>query len=194
MKIFVATPCSAGLLRTETHLSILGVVYNTKHELHHMIWNSCYVHESRTILVYQAKAEKCDAIFFVDADMMFHNQTLNKLIAIDKPVVGVDYNHRHFPLESTVKFADENGNLISKKKDEFPKEPFKCFAVATGCMLIRMDVFDKVPVPWFDFEYFPDGKVDTGEDVYFCKQCFKLGIEVWCDPTAEVGHIGSHVY
>jgi GT2 family glycosyltransferase len=193
MKICVATP-STGVIKTETHLSILGTVYNTKHELYHVIWNSCYVHENRTILVNMARDEKCDAIFFVDSDMAFHNQTLNKLIAVDKPVVGADYNHRHFPLESTVKFADESGHLISKRKDEFPKVPFRCFGVATGCMLIKMDVFDKIDIPWFDFEYDEQGKVATGEDIFFCKQLYNKGIEVWCDPTVEIGHIGSYSY
>lgn len=191
MKIGILIP-SQGTIRTETHLSILGMIYNTKYEMHHICQNGCYVHQNRWELVMEAIKNNCDYIFFIDSDMTFPPDTLNKLIALDKPVAGAAYNHRRFPIETTVKFADENGNLIAV--DKIPEEPFKCFAVATGLMLVKADVFSNIPQPWFFFESEENGDMKTGEDVWFCKQLFKKGIDVWCDPTIQAGHVGTYIY
>jgi hypothetical protein len=194
VKIGIGIP-STGTMRTETHLSILGTIYHsTQHEFHHVNQNGCYIHENRWILVQELLKYDCDYIFFVDADMKFRSDTLEKLLAVNKPVVGAAYNMRRFPLETTVKFADAFGNLIPKNADEIPTIPFRCFALGTGCMLIKKEVFEKLPQPWFDFENGLDGKMMTGEDIYFCKQCYKHGIEVWCDPTCDIKHVGTYEY
>jgi hypothetical protein len=33
-----------------------------------------------------------------------------------------------------------------------------------------------------------------GEDVNFCKRANEMGLEVWCDPTIRIGHIGEYLY
>jgi len=52
----------------------------------------------------------------------------------------------------------------------------------------------KLSEPWFDLEYFEDGSLKTGEDIFFCYKLRDAGVEVWCDPTIQIGHIGTHVY
>lgn len=52
-----------------------------------------------------------------------------------------------------------------------------------GCMLIRKEVFYKVPEPWFapEFEY--------GTDIQICKKARESGYTVWCDTSLEIGHV-----
>ncbi|MCK4817982.1 methyltransferase domain-containing protein, partial [bacterium] len=52
-----------------------------------------------------------------------------------------------------------------------------------GCMLIRKEVFYKVPEPWFapEFEY--------GTDIQICKKAREAGYTVFCDTSLEIGHV-----
>ena len=61
-------------------------------------------------------------------------------------------------------------------------------ALPTGFMLIRMSCLDKMTFPYFPCEF------GLGEDVAFCVNAQKAGIEVWCDPTLEIKHIGDYAY
>jgi hypothetical protein len=59
-------------------------------------------------------------------------------------------------------------------------------------MLIQMDVFDKLPKPYFQTITHPGGTI--GEDVTFCKKASDHNIQIYCDPTFKLGHIGKHIY
>jgi hypothetical protein len=73
-----------------------------------------------------------------------------------------------------------------------PAQPFLCYAVPTGCLLIDLSIMAQISQPWFQVTHKPDGSVDMGEDVWFCVQVRAAGFEVWCDPTIPVGHIGDY--
>ncbi len=88
----------------------------------------------------------------------------------------------------------DNGELYLMNYDIWPDKPFKCYGVPTGCTLVKMSVFDKIEKPYFSFEYTKEGIMKMSQDIYFCKKVNKAGLEVWCDPTLEVGHIGSYQY
>jgi hypothetical protein len=114
--------------------------------------------------------------------MFFGPDTLSNLLAVDKDIVGVNANFRRLPIQSTVKW-----------EGEMPKEPFRCEMVGFGIVLIKMEVFAKIPPPWFKFEYEGFALVN-GEDSYFCREAQKAGFEVWCEPRIYVGHVGEFVY
>ena len=152
-----------------------------------------YTHEARRICVEEAQSVKASHLFFMDSDMMMPGDTLNKLLAHNKMIVGCSYNERRLPLVHTVKVKDENG-LKSVASTDLPKHLFKCYALGMGCLLIDMRVFDTIEKPWFFFSSFSDGRMDYGEDVWFCEQAHKAGIDVWCDPTFQPRHIGEFAY
>jgi hypothetical protein len=58
-----------------------------------------------------------------------------------------------------------------------------------------MSVFDKIDQPYFFYKE-PKSKEDDGmgEDVWFCEKVNEAGMEVWCDPTVEVSHVGEYIY
>jgi hypothetical protein len=59
-----------------------------------------------------------------------------------------------------------------------------------GCLLIKMDVFDKIHYPWFEFKYRQIcGKWEhIGEDLYFFRKLQDVGIKIYCDPAIRCIH------
>lgn len=192
MKIAIGIP-NTGSIKSRTVLSLLSILWNTPDATFHFInHQGCYVHENREKIVFEAKKAEADYLLFIDADMDFDQFALQKLLDLNKDVVGANYNQRQLPLISTVKFLGDDGKYKNVDGKDFPTVPFKCGAVATGFMLIKMSVFDKIEKPWFFFDEV-DGDL-IGEDVFFCRQCIKAGIEIWCDPTISIAHIGDFLY
>ena len=192
IKICLAIPCM-GTVRIETLLSVVGMLTTTNNAVFYVAYRTgCYIEQNRTELIKTAVRENCDKLFFLDSDIMVESNVINKLLSHNKPVIGAAYNNRSFPLYSNVKIADETGKRIAVP--ELPKEVFKTAGMPTGCLLVDIPTVLKVPEPWFDLEYHEDGSLKTGEDIYFCDRLIENGIDIWCDPTIQVGHVGTYVY
>ena len=63
-----------------------------------------------------------------------------------------------------------------------------------GCALIRMDVFKRIPYPWYDWVNYHDANHGMlSEDLYFCEGCRKANIPVYTDTRAGCGHMLRHI-
>ena len=187
--------CNQGSVRSSTMLSLLGIIFETRNTLFHVIERQgCYIEENRTWIVREAQRANCSHLLFLDSDIVCPPDTLTRMLASKKLIVGANYNERRLPLSSTVKFSDGNGQLIAMPVERIPHTLFSCAAVATGCLLTKMSVFEHVPSPWFKCEYNDDGTLRTGEDVFFCAHAKEAGFEVWCDPTLVVRHVGDYAF
>ena len=67
---------------------------------------------------------------------------------------------------------------------EAPEALAEVDAVGFGALLMRRDVFERVPEPWFTLDW------RAGEDIAFCVTAKKHGIQVWLDGSYALGHIG----
>src|SRR3990167_7894890 len=125
-------------------------------------------------------------LFFLDSDMMFEPDVLDKLLAHDKDIVGARYYRRQ---------GKEKDPAVKTRYDmpgmSVPNHLYKNYATATGCMLIKREALARIPRPWFAL-----GTEDRpiGEDIYFCAKAKAQGIEIWEDPTLSIGHVGLFVY
>jgi GT2 family glycosyltransferase len=162
--------------------------------VHVVIREGVYVPENRLYIVREAQARKCSHLWLLDNDMYFPDDVLLKLVAQDRDIIGAAYNMRKLPLTTTVKFADEHGTLIAKDAKDIPVVPFTCHSVGFGCTLINMQVFEKIEQPWFYCAHNAAGEMETGDDVWFCRQAAKAGYDIWADPTLGVKHIGDFAY
>lgn len=154
-----------------------------------------YAAHNRNECVRSAREHKADYLMFIDNDMTFPASGIQRLLDADKDIIGVNYNARPKlggSVVSTVKTRDpwndpDYGKIIG---NEVPAQMFKCFSVGTGFTLIRMSVFDKLKFP-----YFVSGQTEQGEpfteDVDFCRKANAAGIEVWCNPTIPMKHLGT---
>ena len=148
------------------------------------------LHYGRETLVKMAIEKECSHVMFIDTDMYFEGDAVERLVKRDKDVIGVSYNRRKFPLETTLSIHDKDGTVINEEKDGM----LKCAGVATGFLLIKTDVFKKLKHPWFFWESDEEGELLTGEDVWFCRKAREAGYDIWADMTVKVGHVGEAVY
>lgn len=184
------------MVKAKTVLSLLNI--KTEHELFPVVATEGYTTaEGRNYCVVQAIKNNCSHILFVDDDMTFPSDTIDRLLAHAKDIVGVYSYSRVLPLSPTVGFLDANGEYLPQDRMAFVKKPetlFKCYTVGMGVALINMELFNKIEKPWFYFQTHDNGAILIGEDAWLCKQARDKGIEIWCDPTLEVGHIGDYEY
>jgi GT2 family glycosyltransferase len=192
--------CTSGTIRAETVTSLMSNMINlTQQDLSPNILFQIggYVDVNRNILVNSALEQKSTHIMFIDADMIFPDDAVLQLLSHDKDIIGGNYNVRLDPTAKelsgpTTKMLVDNVPVSMIGKD-FPTELFKCYAVATGFMLVKLSVFEKLEMPYFDAWIDKNNKHYT-EDVDFCRKAGEAGFEVYCDPKIKIGHVGSYTY
>lgn len=134
--------------------------------------------------------EKYSHVLWLDSDHAFNPDLCTHLARhmcanpeID--AVSALYFGRHKPLP-VVYVKDGNPDEYTHYTLLWPPAGlFQCDAVGFGSLLMRRDVFDRVPEPWFTLDY------RAGEDVAFCVEAKKHGIKFFCDGAYTLGHIGE---
>lgn len=196
-KIAVAV-VSNRLIKPKTTLALMQMLAKAEHEVFPIMATEGYTTaEGRNYCVIQAQKNNCTHILFVDDDMTFPPDTIERLLAHEKEIVGVYSYSRALPLSPTVAFLDEKGDYLPQDQMGIikrPEELFECYTIGMGVALIDMKLFDLIEKPWFFFEAHESGKILTGEDAWMCKQAKKKGIKVYCDPTLRIGHLGDYQY
>lgn len=190
MQVAICIP-HLGLIKAQTVQSLVKLIKNIKVDYRVLMAEGSILHVTRERLCKKAIELGCSHVLFVDSDMSFESDALDRLLKRDKDIIGVLYNTKDESKTLTVKIHDENGNIIKEIDDT---ELMKCAAVATGFMLIKTEVFKKLPHPWFFWESTEDGEVKTGEDMFFCNKARKAGYEVYCDCSIPIGHVGDKIF
>jgi len=184
---------SQGMWKDAMGLSLAQAVIGLPYALHFSIQRGPYLETNRDACVTDALSVKSDYLVFIDTDIAFPPEALGQLIAHGKDVVGGNYYEKRLPLVSTVKLLGQafDGQMVQRT---FPTAPFQCAAVATGflCLDLKRVVQCMAP-PYFCFGT-KDGKLRAGEDVEFCLRARKAGLQVWCDPTISLWHIGDYFF
>ena len=188
------------LIQPQTVKCLLNLVNQTKLKLHIIISQEHYTTaQGRIYCVVQAMKNKSDWILYCDDDMILEKDTLDRLLAHGKEIVGVNSYSRTLPLSTTLMMTNDKGEYKDPSKHtewemRVPEELFEVLAIGTGVALIKMEVFEKLKKPWFKFEMHPDGWMKQGEDAWFCSQARKAGYKIWADGSLKIGHIGSYIY
>lgn len=151
---------------------------------------------NRNALVELAKASKATHILFIDADMVFQPDMLEKLLAYDKDIVCATACKRDGSGKALGSFVINEADKVLDEKGSFIRTGGLIEAKQIGCpfMLIKMEVFDKLKKPYFAEP--PLGDFPEGEDLYFCRLVREAGYKIWCDidMSKQLGHIGTKVF
>lgn len=166
---------TSGLIEARTAFALATAMSHTQVPMQMFLGIGCYIHQNRDVCVRQAMEAGCSHILFVDSDVMFGHDAINRLIAHNVDIVGGRYNKKILPQQSTV---TEDIKTLSE-----------VHFIPTGFQLVNMDVYKKIGKPYYSFD---DGA--ESEDMYFCEKAIKNGYKVMCDPTIEIGHLGTAIY
>lgn len=189
-KVLIGIPCM-DTIKVETMVSLFAASALISHPAKLHVQKNCYVHVARNKICQEAIDQNFSHVMFIDSDMQFPPEGIEKLINLNKDVVGGLYYRRQPPHYPTINELENDKIVVPKKFDR--EKMFKVWSVATGFMLIKTQVLKKLDPPWFYFGKYK-GKTEMGEDVYFCRKVNDKGFEVWCDPTIPLGHVGEYAF
>ena len=126
-------------------------------------------------------------LLFIDSDVVPRKNTLKAMLEHDRDIISaVVPICQKGVLQWNVR---RNGKFLQ----ELPTNPFKPDSVGFGCVLVKMDVIDKLEWPYWRSEYKP-GLRTVGEDIYFCEKAKKSGFDIWCDPKIKCDHVTRASY
>lgn len=152
----------------------------------HGPWTSD-IAKARESLVTQALNEGCAWLLMLDTDQIYPPETLTKLMSHDVDVCGVRVHRRYPPWEPILKRGDIGKYLPVSEEEMFGGQLIEIDATGTGCLLFKMSVFERVPMPWFEFGMHNGNTV--GEDINFCSKARQAGVRIFADTSIEVAHL-----
>lgn len=189
IKVGICMP-HTGSIKGQTAFAMFRLLRHSDVEIDMFLRSGSILHYSRESLVKYAKEADCTHILFIDSDMFFDADALTRLLARDKDIIGVHYNMKKLPLVTTVGVEPP----VWEKAIADGVDILECTGVATGFMLIKAEVFDKIDHPWFFWKSDDKGEVVMGEDHWFCHKATEAGFKIWADLSIKVGHIGDYIY
>ena len=130
-------------------------------------------------------------VLFLDDDMAFRPEVVKKLLQSSYlPIVAANCVKRVYPL--TFMALDFAGYEVKSDDEKVGIE--EVMFAGNSVILIKTEVFLKVPKPWFAFPY--DAKEDNfeTEDYFFQRRAREAGFGTYVDHAASKGviHIGAH--
>lgn len=141
----------------------------------------------RSGLVKYAKESGASHILFLDSDMRFPSNTIVRLLARRKDVVGANCRVRTTAEE--VWTGRKAGDKFVTSVDKSGVEEVD--TLGFGVTMLDMRIFEEVDEPYFAMPW--DGEKYVGEDIFFCLTIKKKGFTIWVDHdiSQEVRHTSS---
>ena len=121
----------------------------------------------------------CDYMLWIDSDMAFEPNDLFKLLSHNENIVSGLYKQ---PDMDYCAF-NLNGGIFKSDDFEEGKNLIEVKANGMGFMLIKKEVFENVPQPWFS-----TNSELISEDIYFQNKCKEYGYKSIVDTDIILGH------
>lgn len=149
--------------------------------------SSSLIYDLREKMVESFLNSKCDAILFIDSDMTFEPEYIDKLASYDLPFVTAMAFKRTPPFQPCfyTKLTYENKEPLLEVPIDYSEGILEIEGAGMACVLIKREVFKQVKKPYF----FP--KPGLGEDLTFCLKLKKAGVKMYCDTTTGFGHLSN---
>lgn len=201
MRTMIAMPCM-DMMHTATVISLTGLRIKGEAKFAYSV--SSLVYDSRNSLARQAIVEGFDRVLWLDSDMEFEPDLLERLTEdleqnqVDmvcafyttrkgkiKPVIydKCGYNHREGSAE-VIPFA----NTFY----DYPKDSvFEVEACGFGGVLMNVSLLKEIEQK-YGLPFAPI--LGFGEDLSFCLRARDLGKKILCDSRIKMGHVGTHTY
>ena len=178
---------SYNYINTECVLSLMEMQARSRLPLYFFFNQGLYIDHNRNQIVDVAINNGSSHLMFIDSDMKFPYDGLEKLLEANKDIVGGYYNSRR---GNCIVKVWEGDKLVAP--EPIPDELFQVGVLPTGFMLIKLSCLEKLKRPYF--QVITSEKGTIGEDVSFCYKAKEAGIEIWCDGGLRLGHVGKAIY
>jgi len=166
---------------------------NTNDAVSLKISQGTLIANQRAELSLDAMAEGCTHILFIDSDMRFPQDMIERLLKHDLDIVATNCARRRMPTGPTAQLYKENGDreLVWTMPESTGLQ--EVGSVGMGVMMIKANVFAALSEPWFETPWRVDKRGYVGEDVFFCQKAAAAGFKIWIDHdvSKEIGHIGT---
>jgi len=166
--------------------------------------------DARNAAVDYALKSGAEYIFFRDNDTFARPEALATLFSLRADIAGGIYYNKQWPSEPLVFKYPQMGGY----KDWRFGDVVECDAIGMGCCLVRTEVFEKIPPPWFrtirgatefavepvmdwakkqmDALLSPDNiHGDMTEDIYFCLKARAAGFKVYAHAGVQCAHLDT---
>ncbi len=198
MKTLVCVPCM-DMLHTEFCRSLLAMERIGDVEI--MFCTSSLIYDARNVLSSAAIDGNFDRVLWLDSDMSFESDLMRRLsehLDQGKEIVCGLYFGRKRPVRPVIYKAlylsRENGSpkANAKNYDDYPRDDiFSVAGCGFGAVMMTTAALRRVyaacSLPFFPVAGF-------GEDLAFCRRATELGLQIWCDSSIRLGHIGAAVF
>lgn len=156
------------------------------------------VYESRNDLAKYAVQSEADYVLWLDSDMMFEPELLEKMMATLQEhdldiLTGIYYRRRHpfSPVLMKKLSIAENNFCEYENFNAYPEDGiFEVEGIGFGCVLMKSDVLMDIKATYNDW-FSPFGRV--GEDLSFCWRARQTGHKIFADPSIQLGHCGQQI-
>lgn len=224
MRLLISSPCAYGLATVHFVQCLVPCIVQLGldgHDVHlKMQGSESLINRGRNTDATYALKEGFDKILFIDADMIFTYENVNKLLNSDKKIVGGTYPVKQFPITLNFNPLDEQAKDCGKYQDGYiawankyadKNGEVEVRHVPTGFLLIDTSVLADLTfkVPWYrdyhpatkeidtNYEFFPTCVVDNellSEDWGFCETARKNGHKIYLQTEAINAHVGTYTY
>lgn len=174
MRIALAVPCHS-MIHADTHSAICGLhAISLRHgrDLVLATTSASIVGNARNAAVDFARSCQATHLLMIDSDMIFPPWLLEEYLRHDVDIIGTPYRRRGPPWGMMGEMEPDQ-DLAALAEGEAPVK-FKW--LATGLMMVKMSVFDKLTKPYFKHPV-ENGKL-KGEDLQFCEDVKAVGYDI----------------
>jgi len=204
-RVLIGMPTLNGVPSTKVFASytefLAKMAHSKRFSVNAMYIASTYLDVSREEISQAAIDENYDYLLWIDADMVFRTDILDKLYDRNKSVIGGIYSLRgglgHGPCIYT--YNKKRDDYAMFKEWPINKGVIRVDGIGTGLLLIQVEALKKIPAPRFAYLECdtPDkhgNRRRLGEDFSFCHRCMDNGIKIYADTHIWVGHVGEKVW
>ena len=191
-KILIAVPTFENI-KPECFKSIFGLRNPENYNLFFDYVKGYDCARARNEIAKLALKHDFDYVLMIDSDVSVPKDTVVKLLECETDIALGWYYKKRTKTDQTViydfgkDYTDKNmiyGETLLKANI-----PFDFKGGGLGIALVNVNVFKKMTYPYFKYIIYDNDTV-LSEDLYFCTEARKYGIDIKCNPNVK----GNHIY
>lgn len=152
--------------------------------------------DQRNTLVEEALESNATHILWIDSDMRFPREVIERLLERDLDIVAANCSRRRPPASFIALGYDPDKGFYNVQTTPESTGVEPVVAVGFGVMMVKAEVFKAMPKPWHQLIWNEADQRFVGEDMEWCAKAKAHGFTVHIDHdlSKEILHTGTHDY